>query len=70
MHVSGVQLNQLSGVAAILRYPLPDLDQLELDAAMYDESNDSDDSSNSDEEGVDAEESFSRVQEDVADMGF
>lgn len=70
MHVSGVQLNQLSGVAAILRYPLPDLDQLELDAAMYDEGNDSDDSNNSDEEGVDAEESFSRVQEDVADMGF
>ena len=66
LHVSGVQLNQLSGVAAILRYPLPDLDQLELDAAMYDEKSDSDDS---DEEGDEAK-SFSRVQEDIADMGF
>jgi protein pelota len=34
LHVTGIQLNQLSGVAAILRYPLPDLDQLEIDAAI------------------------------------
>ena len=29
MHVSGQQLQQVSGVAAILRFPLPDLDELE-----------------------------------------
>jgi protein pelota len=29
MHISGQQLQQVSGVAAILRYPLPDLDELE-----------------------------------------
>jgi protein pelota len=29
MHVSGQQLQQVSGVAAILRYPLPDLEELE-----------------------------------------
>lgn len=27
LHVSGEQLGQLSGVAAILRYPMPDLDE-------------------------------------------
>lgn len=37
LHVSGTQLQHFSGVAAILRYPLPDLDQLELDAASSDE---------------------------------
>ncbi len=31
-HVSGEQLNQLSGVAAVLRFPLPDLEDAELDA--------------------------------------
>jgi protein pelota len=30
MHVSGEQLNQLSGVAAILRFPLPELEDAEL----------------------------------------
>ena len=29
-HVSGEQLDQLSGVAAILRFPLPDLEDAEL----------------------------------------
>jgi len=42
LHVSGTQLQHFSGVAAILRYPLPDLDQLELDAASS-EDDDSDD---------------------------
>jgi protein pelota len=65
LHVSGAQLGQLSGVAAILRYPLPDLEQMELDAAaMSEEESDSD----SDEEIGDI--SFSRVQEDVADMNM
>jgi len=43
LHVSGTQLQQFSGVAAILRYPLPDLDQLELDAASSEDDDDSDD---------------------------
>jgi protein pelota len=41
MHISGQQLQQVSGVAAILRYPLPDLDELELQAEEY-ENNDND----------------------------
>ena len=31
MHVSGEQLQQLTGVAAILRFPLPDLEDAEMD---------------------------------------
>mmetsp|Transcript_19236 Transcript_19236/g.31578 ORF Transcript_19236/g.31578 Transcript_19236/m.31578 type:complete len:442 (+) Transcript_19236:37-1362(+) len=31
LHSSGEQLSQLSGVAAILRFPLPELDDLEMD---------------------------------------
>ena len=30
-HVSGEQLDQLSGIAAVLRFPLPDLEDAELD---------------------------------------
>lgn len=32
MHASGEQLNQLSGIAAILRFPLPDLEDQEFEA--------------------------------------
>ena len=64
LHVSGVQLNQLSGLAALLRYPLPDLDQLELDA-MYD-GEESSDSDESDEE----DDGEKRMNGDMADMGF
>jgi len=35
MHVSGQQLQQVSGVAAILRYPMPDLDELEEIAQLH-----------------------------------
>ncbi|XP_022718523.1 protein PELOTA 1-like isoform X2 [Durio zibethinus] len=31
MHVSGEQLAQLTGIAAILRFPLPDLEDIEMD---------------------------------------
>ncbi|KAJ1409305.1 Translation release factor pelota [Sesbania bispinosa] len=31
MHVSGEQLAQISGIAAILRFPLPDLEDIEMD---------------------------------------
>ncbi len=34
MHASGEQLNQLTGIAAILRFPLPDLEDQEFDAAI------------------------------------
>lgn len=30
MHVSGEQLNQLSGIAAVLRFPLPELEDQEI----------------------------------------
>lgn len=30
MHISGEQLTQLTGIAAILRFPVPDIDELEL----------------------------------------
>lgn len=32
MHASGEQLNQLSGIAAVLRFPLPDLEEQEFEA--------------------------------------
>ena len=31
-HVSGEQLNQLTGVAAVLRFPLPELEDMEFEA--------------------------------------
>lgn len=34
MHASGEQLNQLTGIAAILRFPLPDLEDQEFDAEV------------------------------------
>lgn len=36
LHVSGIQLEQVSGVAAILRFPMPDLEALEEAAAEFD----------------------------------
>ena len=63
MHVSGQQLQQVSGVAAILRFPLPDLDELEELAAE----NPDDNPPSSDEEEYDPE---ARIREDVADMGL
>lgn len=32
MHASGEQLNQLTGIAAVLRFPLPDLEDAEFEA--------------------------------------
>jgi protein pelota len=60
MHVSGQQLNQVSGVAALLRYPLP---EIELEVPMLDDVTFPDDSD--DEYDPDA-----RIREDIADMGF
>lgn len=63
MHVSGQQLQQVSGVAAILRYPMPDLDELE-EAALEDwqKEPESDDDQEYDPE--------SRIREDLQDMGL
>lgn len=35
MHTSGDQLNKLTGMAAILRFPLPDLEDAELDPEAF-----------------------------------
>lgn len=63
MHVSGQQLEQVSGVAAILRFPLPDLDELEELAAQANEENLDEES----DEGYDPEK---RVREDIEDMNL
>ena len=62
MHLSGQQLQQVSGVAAILRYPLPEIaeiDEVEVEEEVldYDSSDDEHDP-------------LWRVKEDVADMGL
>jgi protein pelota len=62
MHVSGQQLAQVSGVAAILRFPMPDLDELE---ELAQDNNPMDD--DEPEEEYDPEK---RIREDVADMGL
>lgn len=61
MHVSGQQLQQVSGVAAILRYPLPDLDELEALADVEPVAVDDDESE---------EEDMTRVNEEMQYMGF
>ena len=67
MHVSGTQLQQVSGVAAILRFPFPDLEALEAAAAQSDTDNDTD--SEPDEESF-ADAHDRRVREDMQDMGM
>ncbi|KAL3945910.1 MAG: hypothetical protein SGBAC_000061 [Bacillariaceae sp.] len=62
MHLSGQQLQQVSGVAAILRYPLPEIAEIE---EVEDEEEVLDYASSDDE--LDP---LWRVKEDVADMGL
>ncbi|KAL3920606.1 MAG: hypothetical protein SGILL_003180 [Bacillariaceae sp.] len=65
MHISGQQLQQVSGVAAILRYPLPDLDELEEQAEeepYY--SSEAEDSQENNDGGM------ARVREDLELMNF
>jgi protein pelota len=67
MHVSGQQLHQVSGVAAILRYPLPDLDELEeLAEQEPTDYTDDDDDDNEDEEGGETD----QIREDLEYMNF
>ena len=72
MHVSGQQLQQVSGVAAILRYPLPDLEELEDIAAAHEagliDEDDDDEEELTDE--MRKERENARVREDMADMGL
>lgn len=65
MHVSGQQLQQVSGVAAILRYPLPDLDELEEIAAAHEADEVAE--SESDENMTEEE---SKMLEDMQYFGF
>jgi protein pelota len=65
MHVSGQQLQQVSGVAAILRFPIPDLMDDDDDEEEQEDDDDGDD--NEPEEEYDPNR---RIQEDLADMGF
>lgn len=64
MHVSGQQLQQVSGVAAILRFPMPNLEELEELAASHEEEQE-EDMSEDEEYDEDA-----RIKEDMADMGL
>lgn len=53
LHVSGEQLNQLSGVAAILRFPLPHIDEEENDETEESETSESSDEEEKDEQDED-----------------
>ena len=72
LHVSGQQLQQVSGVAAILRFPMPDLDELEEiaqhHAATAEASNQNADDNDDQEEEV--EDPERRMRQDLADMGL
>lgn len=65
MHVSGQQLQQVSGVAAILRYPMPGLDDLEEEEPEEEPNQDMDYVSSDDEHDP-----LARAHEDLADMGL
>jgi len=66
MHLSGQQLAQVSGVAAILRYPLPDLEELEELAAAAAATHEEEEQQQQEQE-YDPER---RIREDLKDMGF
>ena len=72
LHVSGVQLQQVSGIAAILRFPLPDLEALEEAAAEFDDDDDDDSSIDNDKQRfINAKEKeMDRIKEDMDDMGL
>jgi len=65
MHVSGQQLQQVSGVAALLRFPLPDLEELEEQAARLQEEQQA-----VEEEIPKADDPDQRMREDLQDMGL
>jgi protein pelota len=65
MHVSGQQLQQVAGVAAILRFPMPDLEELERQALEHEQQQEA-----VVEEPVRNDDPYRRIREDIADMGF
>ena len=65
MHISGQQLQQVSGVAAILRYPLPDLDELEELAEEEPGTYETEDDSEEENDGT-----LTKVREDMELMNF
>jgi protein pelota len=65
MHISGQQLQQVSGVAAILRYPLPDLDELEELVEEVPGAYESEDDSEEENDGT-----LTKVREDMELMNF
>eukprot|EP00568_Trieres_chinensis_P013041 CAMPEP_0183299918 /NCGR_PEP_ID=MMETSP0160_2-20130417/6500_1 /TAXON_ID=2839 ORGANISM="Odontella Sinensis, Strain Grunow 1884" /NCGR_SAMPLE_ID=MMETSP0160_2 /ASSEMBLY_ACC=CAM_ASM_000250 /LENGTH=416 /DNA_ID=CAMNT_0025462243 /DNA_START=279 /DNA_END=1526 /DNA_ORIENTATION=- len=68
LHVSGQQLQQVSGVAAILRYPLPDLDELEEEAARAEEeAREREEAALLEAEEEDENDEEARVREDMED---
>jgi protein pelota len=75
LHVSGKQLTQVSGVAAILRFALH-LDSIDEDHATSDNHQDFDDGEviepceNENEEGDDEINETTRVRQDLEDMGL
>jgi protein pelota len=69
MHVSGQQLQQVAGVAAILRFPMPDLEELEQRALEHELEKDKKETS-PDEEDVRPDDPYRRIREDMEDMGF
>lgn len=64
MHVTGQQLQQVAGVAAILRYGVPDLEELEELAAEQQQPEDVD------EPEYEKDDTEKRILEDIADMGL
>jgi len=64
LHVSGSQLQQVSGVAAILRFPLPDIAELEDEAEREDEDSEEEDDNHF------PQTEYDRVGEDLQNMGF
>lgn len=71
MHISGQQLQQVGGIAAILRYPLPDLDELEEIAAAHEAgvAEGEEDGNDLIEQG-ESKTADERMGEDLAGMGF
>lgn len=68
MHVSGQQLQQVSGVAALLRFPMPDLEELEEQAARLEQQHQLEAMDDEDIAGTDDPDK--RLREDMQDMGL
>jgi protein pelota len=77
LHVSGTQLQKVSGVAAILRFPMPELadinmvdDNLEEENSIYDTTLEENGKIHAAVELSDEDMITQRIEEDVRDMGL